>query len=112
MASETTLVPEDRALLERLAARVVELHLELPAIVTLETAKPLSFLAGQTLTFFEPMVQSLFRFDGYRRFADLVERREALELLARMIEDQAEQARQARRRAADERRAARTSRRS
>ena len=92
----------DRALLDRLARRIVELRLEVPALLTLETARPLSVLAGQSMLFFEPVVQALFRFDDYRRVAALVERREALEELARSIE-----------RATDEReRAARTGRRS
>lgn len=93
-----TLTPEEQRVLERLADRVVELHMEVPAILTLETARPLSLLAGQTMTFFEPVVQALFRVSDYRLYASLVERREALELLARMIETRADDAR-ARRRA-------------
>ena len=108
MASEpNALGAEDLALLDRLAERVVELHMEIPAILTLETSKPLSLLAGQTLVFFEPMVQALFRMEGYRRFAALIERREALESLMRSIEDKAERAHVERRRQAAERRAAR-----
>ncbi len=84
------LAPEDQALLERLARRVVELRLETPAILTLETARPLSVLAGQAMLFFEPFAQMLFRFDEYRRLAALIERREALEALTRLIEDGAE----------------------
>ena len=41
MASDTaTLTADERRLLERLADRVVELRLEVPAILTLETARP------------------------------------------------------------------------
>ena len=76
----------DQALLERLARRVVELRLETPALLTLETARPLSLLAGQAMLFFEPFAQALFHLPEYRRVAALVERREALEELARRIE--------------------------
>ena len=82
--------PEDQALLERLARRVVELRLETPAILTLETARPLSVLAGQAMLFFEPFAQMLFRFDEYRRLAALIERRDALEALTRLIEEGAD----------------------
>jgi len=85
MAAEP-LAEADRALLERLARRVVELRLETPALLTLETARPLSLLAGQAMLFFEPFAQALFSFPDYRRVAALVERREALEELSRMIE--------------------------
>ena len=84
---------EDQALLDRVAARVVELHMEVPAILALETAKPLTVIASQTLIFFEPMVQSLFRFSDYRRFAALVERRDVMEALIRRIETAADEAR-------------------
>ena len=84
------LTPEDRALLERLAQRVVELRLETPAILTLEGARPLSLVAGQAMLFFEPFAQALFHFADYRRVAALVERREVLEALTRMIEERAD----------------------
>lgn len=89
MASAPELGAEDRALLERLAARVVELRLEVPAVLTLESTRPLNLLAGQALIFFEPLVQALFRLPDYRRFALLVERREAMELLTTLIEERA-----------------------
>ncbi len=82
--------PEDLALLERVAARVVELHLEVPAVLTLESVQPLSFVAGQAMLFFQPLVQALLRFDDYRRFAALLERRDSLELLTSLIERRAE----------------------
>ena len=96
MASDAT-PPSDQALLERLATRVVELHLEVPAILALESGRPLSLVAGQTMLFFEPLVQSLFNFSDYRRYAGLIERRENIEELIRQIESRAEAARATRR---------------
>jgi hypothetical protein len=87
------MTPDEEALLERVARRVVELRLELPAILTLETARPVSFLAGQALTFFAPFVQGLLALPDYDRFARLLERRETLEVLTRHIETLAEVAR-------------------
>jgi hypothetical protein len=98
MASETSpLAAEDLALLERVAARVVELHLEVPAILTLESVRPLSFVASQAMIFFQPLVQALLRFGDYQRFAALAERREALEALTTLIERRAEETAAARR---------------
>jgi hypothetical protein len=91
MASETPPIgADDLALLDRVAARVVELHMEIPAILTLETAKPLTVIAHQSLIFFEPMLQSLFRLSDYRSFTALVERREVVEALITRIEALAE----------------------
>ena len=98
MASESApLTPEDLALLERVAARVVELRLEVPAVLTLESVRPLSFVASQAMFFFQPLVQALLRFGEYQRFAALAERREALEALTTLIERRAEEARDSRR---------------
>jgi len=98
MASEAPpLAAEDLALLERVAARVVELRLEVPAILTLESVRPLSFVASQAMIFFQPLVQALLRFRDYRRFAALAERRDALEALTALIERRAEESRAARR---------------
>jgi hypothetical protein len=108
MASKPdVLSPEDLALLDRVAARIVELRLELPAILTLETGRPLSLLAGQTMIFLEPIVAALLRLPDYRRFAQLIERREAVEALIRALESRAERAAAERRAAAQARRAER-----
>jgi hypothetical protein len=97
VASEAPpLAAEDLALLERVAARVVELRLEVPAVLTLESVRPLSFVASQAMIFFQPLVQALLRFSDYRRFAALAERRDALEALTALIERRAEEARTAR----------------
>jgi hypothetical protein len=97
MACETPpLAAGDLALLERVAARVVELRLEVPAILTLESVRPLSFVASQAMIFFQPLVQALLRFEDYQRFAALAERREALEALAVLIERRAGESRAAR----------------
>ena len=94
MASDPQpLSAEDEALLDRLATRLVELHMEVPAILALETAKPMTVVASQALIFFEPMIQSLFRFADYRRFVALIERRDVMESLIRRIEAEAEKAR-------------------
>ncbi len=93
MAHEPVLDPADVDRLERLAARVVELRLETPAILALESARPLRVVASQGLLFFEPLVQSLFPMTEWRRWSELAERPEALEALVRAIEAQAETAR-------------------
>jgi len=89
MAPAPEVAPEDVALLDRLATRIAELRLETPAILALETARPLSLVAGQAMLFFEPIVQALFRLPDYRRFAALAERRECLAILVDRIEARA-----------------------
>jgi hypothetical protein len=90
---------EDLALLDRVAARVVELRMDVPAMLTLESAAPMSMIAGQTLVFFEPFVAALLRLPDYRRFARLIERRDAVAALTDAIEARAQAAERARREA-------------
>jgi hypothetical protein len=98
MASEAgPLAAVDLALLDRVAVRVAELHLEVPAILTLESVRPLSFVASQAMVFFQPLVQALLRLPDYQRFAALAERRDALEALAELIERRARESQAARR---------------
>lgn len=93
MAPEPVLDPADVDRLERLAARVVELRLETPAILALESARPLRLVASQSLVFFEPLVQTLFPMTEWRRWSELAARPEALEALVRAIETRSEAAR-------------------
>ncbi len=86
MDADPALADQDAALLDRLAERIVELRLETPALLTLETARPVSLLTSQAMVFFEPFVQALFRLPDYRRFAALAERRVTLDELAHRIE--------------------------
>jgi hypothetical protein len=78
-----------------------------PAILLLESMKPLSFLGSQALIFFEPMVRAFFTLPDYERVASLLERRESLEALMVRIEAKDERARQDEREAKARRREAR-----
>ena len=75
-------------LIEKVAKKVVEWRLAVPAIVVLESAKPLSFVASQVLVFFEPIVQSLLSIKDYERFYEMLEDRRNIELLIQEIERQ------------------------
>lgn len=78
-------------LIEKIAIRVVEWRMTIPAIVILETGKPLSFVASQVMVFFEPIVQSLFSFKAYREFYEMLEDRENIERLIQAIERKEEE---------------------
>jgi hypothetical protein len=80
------LSPEDRALIDGLAAKVVRMGMVVPAILFLESSKPLSFLGSQAMVFFEPFVKTFFTADGYTRLSRLMEDRGNVEVLIRRIE--------------------------
>ena len=77
---------EQREIMDRLAGKIVERRLAAPAILFLESIKPLSFLGNQALIFFQPIVQSIFNFKSYDEIAGILEDRENLEYLLTKIE--------------------------
>lgn len=91
--------PEAAAeLFEKIAKKVVEREMTVPAIMLLEMVKPLSFLGSQALVFLNPIVSLVVSSGDYYRFVRLLEERENIEKLAVAIEE--ENARDAARREA------------
>jgi hypothetical protein len=82
--------PEDEALLRGLARRVAHYQMEVPAVLFLESIRPLNFVGSQALAFFEPMVLALFHWPGYERFTRLMQHRENVQRLTRYIEEEAD----------------------
>jgi hypothetical protein len=76
----------ERELIARFAARVARSGLATPAILFLETFRPLNFVAGQGLAFFEPIVRMFVETRGYGEFARMLERRGSVEALLAAIE--------------------------
>ena len=92
-AGAEDLTEADAALLDRVAEAVVRHRMTVPAILLLESVKPLSFLGSQSLYFFEPMVRAFFSVPDYDRVAALLERRESVEWLLVRIEAKDDEAR-------------------
>ncbi len=77
---------EENSVLEKLAKKVVDRGMTVPAILFLESVKPLNYIGSQAMVFFEPMVQSIFNFKDYDIMRIALEKRETLEILLLKIE--------------------------
>ncbi|UCD17975.1 MAG: hypothetical protein JSV44_03460 [Candidatus Zixiibacteriota bacterium] len=77
---------EENEVLEKVARKVVQWRMAVPAIIFLESVKPLNYIGSQVMVFFEPIVQSLFNFKYYDAFRAAMERRENVENLLQKIE--------------------------
>jgi hypothetical protein len=73
--------PEDAALVDRLAAIVVRRRMVAPAVMLLESSRPLSFLGSQLLHLAQPFATLAFKADEYQRLTRLLETRQAVDLL-------------------------------
>lgn len=78
---------EQEEIMDRLARKIVEWRMTAPAIMFLESAKPLSFLGNQALIFFQPIIQSIFNFKSYDEITGILEDRENLEYLLKKVEE-------------------------
>ncbi|MBZ0270997.1 hypothetical protein K8I61_03105 [bacterium] len=84
--ADATFSDEERALCRRVADKVVARGMGVPALLFLESARPLNFLGSQALAFFEPIVKGFFDFESYTRFRVILERRGSVELLLEALE--------------------------
>ena len=78
---------KDYGLLLELARKTVRRRMSVPAIFFLESTKPLSYVGSQAMVFFGPFVRLLFESPNYYRYSEMLEDRDNLELLLRMIEE-------------------------
>ncbi len=80
------LTDEDRALMERLADAIVRRRMATPAVLFLQSVKPLNALGSQAMVFLRPFVAGLFRPEKYDRLTAILERRDGIEMLLAAIE--------------------------
>lgn len=84
--SKPPIPAEEDAVLEKVAKKVIMWRMAVPAIMFLESVRPLNYIGAQAMVFFEPMVQTVFNFKDYDVFRAAMERRENVENLLQKIE--------------------------
>ena len=78
---------EQQEILRKVAEKVVRWKMTVPAILFLESIKPLNYIGSQMLVFFEPFVQTVFSWKDYDQFRIMMEQRESVERLLLKIEE-------------------------
>ena len=81
-----SLSPEQEEVLHKVAKKVVQKRMTVPALMFIESVKPLNFIGSQLMVFFEPIVQTLFDFKAYTIFREAIEDRQNVEVLMQLIE--------------------------
>lgn len=84
--SHGPLTGEDRALLDKIADAVIRRGMETPAILFLQSVRPLNGLGSQAMVFLRPFLTSLLKEATYDRITEILERREGLTALVEAIE--------------------------
>ena len=85
--SEAERREREREVLGKLAQALIARRMTAPAILFLESIKPLSFIASQALIFLGPIAEALLSYADYRVLAEALESRENLEWLIGKLEE-------------------------
>lgn len=85
-APERCFDDEERQLVGRLADFIVERRMTTPALMLLESGRPLNFVGSQLLAFLSPFVTLIFASSEYNRFVALLEKRRSIDLIIDTIE--------------------------
>jgi hypothetical protein len=80
------LTPQQEEILIKIAQKVIHWKMSVPAILFLESVKPLNYVGSQMMAFFEPFVQTLFSWKDYDEFRKMMEERDTVEKLLQKIE--------------------------
>jgi hypothetical protein len=80
------LTPRQDEILTKIAQKVVHWKMSVPAILFLESVKPLNYVGSQMMAFFEPMFQAVFSWKDYDEFRMMMEERGTVEMLLQRIE--------------------------
>ena len=80
------LTDADRDLLDRLAHAVVERQMGTPAVLFLESVRPLNYIGSQAMVFLRPFLAGIFKPADYDRLTEIMERREGIAGLVNAIE--------------------------
>lgn len=86
--SEDQLSAEERErLIDELAQKIVDRHMETPAIMFLEMHKPVTFLASQSMLVASPFLVPLFGAEGVEKYSRLFSSVDNVERLIERIEE-------------------------
>ena len=77
---------EEINLLNKVADIVIKRRLASPALMFLESVRPLNFLGSQVIVFFEPIVAMVISTQELGMFAKILEKRKSIPLLIDIIE--------------------------
>lgn len=85
--SELVVTPEAEAAVDRVARFVVRFGLTVPAILALESMRPLSFVGSQFMHVLSPSITAILSTPEWNAMAELLEDRRGLDVLIERIEN-------------------------
>lgn len=78
--------PEQQRIIDRLVKEIHARGLVTPAILMLETSRPLNYITSQFLVFISPIAQAIFDAGSYKALTEFLAQRGSIETLCQEIE--------------------------
>ena len=79
--------PEQAVVIDRLCADIVRRGLTTPALVTLESFRPMNYVGAQVMHGFAPFVAALASTESYNQVAAFLEKRGSVDYLLHRLEE-------------------------
>jgi hypothetical protein len=79
--------PEEAAVVDRVLSAVVERGLTTPALLMIESVRPLNYVGAQAMRFFQPLAEVVLPAAGYQLFTGFLERRSSIDYLSRRLQE-------------------------
>jgi len=82
-------IKEERALelIEKISKFIVERKMASPAILAIESLRPLNFIASQLMYFLSPFAEIIFNPKEYQEFAALIENDDYIKILLKRLDE-------------------------
>ncbi len=78
----------EQEVIDKIAHKIVERRLSVPAVLFLEVIKPISFFGAQTMNFFGPLIESFLKKENrYYDVTEILEDRNNIERILRRVEE-------------------------
>lgn len=84
---EEGLNDEEKKVIELIARGIIVRRLSVPAVVFLESVKPLNFIGSQAMVFLRPIISAIFPTKTYNTIEKILEKRQGIEYLLERIEN-------------------------
>lgn len=81
-----TLSQQNQELLTKLADKIINLRMTTPAILFLESVRPMNYIGSQVMVFFAPMVRIFFDMPEWNQLSGILEQRESIAYFLDLIE--------------------------
>jgi len=80
------LTDKQQELLDKLADKIVRLRMSVPAILFLESVRPMNYVGSQVMVFFAPLVRGFFGLPEWDELRLVLEKRESIGYFLDLIE--------------------------